>query len=59
MDDLYSEIQPGMVLTTGRTINAGDVTLFATLSGDLNPLHLDAAFARATRFATSSPPGSI
>jgi acyl dehydratase len=50
MDDLYPEIQRGMLVTTRRTIDTGDVTRFATLSGDLNPLHLDAAFARATRF---------
>jgi acyl dehydratase len=50
MDDLYPEIQRGTVVATRRTINVGDVTLFATLSGDLNPLHLDASFARATRF---------
>jgi acyl dehydratase len=50
MEHLYPEIQPGTVVATRRTITIGDVTLFATLSGDLNPLHLDAGFARTTRF---------
>jgi acyl dehydratase len=32
--------------TARRTIDAGDVSTFAGLSGDFNPLHTDAEFAR-------------
>ena len=34
----------------GRTIAESDVTAFAGLSGDFNPLHTDAEFARSTPF---------
>lgn len=33
-----------------RTIGEADVAAFAGLSGDFNPLHTDAEFARTTRF---------
>jgi acyl dehydratase len=33
-----------------RTITEADVTLFAGLSGDFNPLHTDEEFARTTQF---------
>jgi len=33
-----------------KTISADDVALFAKVSGDNQPLHLDAAFAAKTRF---------
>lgn len=40
--------QPGARATLTRTFTAEDVAAFATLSGDHNPLHFDADFARAT-----------
>lgn len=36
--------------TASRTISEKDVNAFAELTGDHNPLHLDADYARATRF---------
>lgn len=33
-----------------RTITEDDVVAFARLTGDTNPLHLDEAYARTTRF---------
>lgn len=36
--------------TAARTVEAGDVSLFAGLSGDFNPLHLNEAFAKTTPF---------
>lgn len=33
-----------------KTISEADVVLFAGVSGDTNPLHLDAEYARKTRF---------
>lgn len=38
------------VETAARTITETDVVLFAALSGDYNPLHTDAEFAKGTIF---------
>ncbi len=44
------EFVPGQRATVSKTITAADVDTFAGLSGDFNPLHVDAAFAARTRF---------
>lgn len=47
----FDEFALGDRFVTGaRTISEQDVSLFAELTGDLNPLHLDADFAQTTRF---------
>lgn len=38
------------VVTRGRTVGEGDITVFAGLSGDFNPLHVDEAYAAATPY---------
>jgi 3-hydroxybutyryl-CoA dehydratase len=40
----------GHKVTFGKTITADDVALFAKVSGDNQPLHLDPSFAAKTRF---------
>lgn len=37
-------------LTGGRTVTETDVMTYAYLSGDLNPIHVDEEFARASAF---------
>ncbi len=45
------EFVPGHVtITRGRTVGEGDISLFAGLSGDHNPLHVDAAFCAETEY---------
>jgi acyl dehydratase len=44
------EIKPGAAATLHRTFSQRDFDRFATLSGDDNPIHVDAAFAARTRF---------
>jgi acyl dehydratase len=36
--------------TRGRTITEADVVAFAALTGDYNPLHVDAEFGKTTQF---------
>ncbi len=38
--------------TASRTITEGDVSLFAGLSGDFNPLHTNEEFGKTTPFGT-------
>lgn len=45
----YDEIEPGATASCARTITEQDIHLFATVSGDANPTHLDANFARQAR----------
>ena len=43
----YDELEMGQVFTSGaRTITEADVVNFAGLSGDYNPIHVDAEFAK-------------
>jgi acyl dehydratase len=47
----WDEFKIGDVFESGgRTITEGDITAFAALSGDWNPLHCDAEFAKTTPF---------
>ncbi|MCO6763528.1 MaoC family dehydratase, partial [Streptomyces sp. EL5] len=46
----YEALEIGQKVTVTRTIEQRDVLLFAALSGDCNPLHLDAEFAAKTLF---------
>jgi 3-hydroxybutyryl-CoA dehydratase len=48
---LWEEFKVGQTFeTAARTVDAGDVSLFAGLSGDFNPLHVNEEFARTTPF---------
>lgn len=38
------------IVTRGRTVGEGDITLFAGLVGDFNPLHVDETFCAETPF---------
>ena len=46
----FDEIAVGDTASIERTLRAEDIQLFAALSGDSNPQHLDAAFAERSRF---------
>jgi acyl dehydratase len=48
---LFSQFEVGQVFESGgRTVTEADVVAFAGLSGDFNPLHVDATFAAKTPF---------
>jgi acyl dehydratase len=47
----FEEFEPGdTFVSQARTVTEADVVTFAGLSGDFNPLHTDALFARETPF---------
>ena len=44
------ELEPGQSATYERTVTEDDITQFAAVSGDDNPVHLDEEFAAKTLF---------
>jgi len=48
-----------VVLTRGRTVDMGDLTAFAGLTGDHYPLHVDEEYAKGTRFGTRIAHGPL
>lgn len=44
------DLKVGMSASYGRTVTETDIANFAGVSGDTNPLHLNAEFAANTRF---------
>jgi phosphate acetyltransferase/phosphate butyryltransferase len=47
---VFSEIAVGDTASLTRTLRPEDISLFAVVSGDVNPSHLDADYAAANRF---------
>lgn len=45
-----AEFSAGQAATFSKTISEADIYAYAGISGDFNPLHVDAEFARRTRF---------
>ena len=46
----FDEITIGQTATYNKSLSEDDITLFAAVSGDVNPVHLDEAFASTTMF---------
>lgn len=44
------ELKVGMIASYERVITVADIEEFAEVSGDHNPVHLDDAYAKTTRF---------
>lgn len=55
----FDELQEGQTAEYTKTISEDDITLFAIISGDNNPLHLDPEYARTTRFGRCVAHGSL
>src|ERR1700730_12215394 len=59
-DKFFEDFATGEVLVTrGRTIDVGDLTAFAGLTGDHYPLHTDEEYAKKTRFGTRIAHGPL
>jgi acyl dehydratase len=46
----FDEIRVGDSASLSRTLTKQDIELFAVMSGDVNPVHVDEAFARDDMF---------
>lgn len=46
----FDELEEGMEASFSKTITESDVGLFAGVTGDFNPVHVNREFARQTRF---------
>ncbi len=51
IEGYFEDFQEGILFrTAGRTITEADIVGFAGLSGDFNPIHMDASYAAGTMF---------
>jgi 3-hydroxybutyryl-CoA dehydratase len=55
----FEDLEVGMAASTGKTITEADVLLFAAVSGDINPSHLNEEFAATTRMKTRVAHGML
>ena len=55
----YEEFRVGDRTTFTKTITEADILLFAAVSGDNYPLHVDAEYAKATRFGQRAAHGML
>ena len=55
----YEEITIGQTASYSKQISEQDIQLFAAVSGDVNPVHLDADFASTTRYGERIAHGRI
>jgi len=44
------QLKPGMSESLTRTVTERDIQLFGEVSGDMNPVHFDEAYAKTTMF---------
>ncbi len=55
----YDELEIGMSASFTKTISETDVYLFAGISGDFNPMHMNEEFAKMTPFGTRIAHGAL
>ena len=53
------DLKPGMSASFGKTVSEADIVMFAGVSGDTNPVHLNQAFAEQTPFKTRIAHGML
>ena len=46
----FEDLELGMSASASRTVSEADILMFAGVSGDTNPVHLDQEFAASTMF---------
>jgi acyl dehydratase len=56
----FEEFEQGMEIESrGRTITEADIVTFAGVSGDYNPMHTDAEYAKTTQFGGRIAHGAL
>ncbi len=55
----FDELEVGMTSQYSKRVTEQDITLFAILSGDTNPLHLDHEYAKTTPFGGCIAHGAL
>ena len=55
----FEDLSVGMTHQTEHVITEKDIELFAEVSGDRNPLHMDEAFAKKTSFGQRIAHGAL
>ena len=45
----FEDLEVGMEASFAKTVSEADIIAFAEVTGDKNPVHLDAAYAAKTR----------
>lgn len=55
----YEDLEIGMSAESAHTITEDDIELFAKVSGDRNPLHMDEEFAKETVFGQRIAHGAL
>lgn len=55
----YDEIQLGDRASFAKTITETDIYLFAGISGDFNPVHVDEEYSKTTHFGTRIAHGGL
>ena len=55
----FEEIEVGMSASFGKTISESDLSMFAGVSGDTCPIHMNEDFAKHTRFGTRIAHGFV
>jgi len=55
----FEDLSVGMTSEFGKTVSEADIVLFAGVSGDTNPLHLNQAFAETTMFKSRIAHGML
>jgi 3-hydroxybutyryl-CoA dehydratase len=58
-DKRYEDFRVGDTTTFSKTITEADILLFAAVSGDHYPLHVDAEYAKTTRFGQRAAHGML
>ena len=55
----FEAFEVGDAMTFSKTIGEADILLFAVVSGDNYPLHVDAEYAKTTRFGERAAHGML